>query len=320
MKINIPNVRTHDESAGRIETMAALTRLLNSFSGINIIERGNSSIPSKVKFSVKITHENIPYIIKFFGDCFRIFGIENKEEKMIPGMMHIKPDKESLRKAIAKLSFERKTMFESNSHSIAFLMDAKRTYLIVLGDIIGALSCWATRQSPYVCPDNLEYVLKEADRIMKGDYVWEKFSDMYMGYFDFISLEKYLAERLEQIPEFVAWNERKNGNQAPFGISSRFDGARDPDDDFIDLGALYRNIVGQVMTEAEDFRIFNEKFDREHDYKEPTGKDKPIIISDSSTYDGQEVKKDGSLVSVSSTKIPRQILERIVRFKLEQRH
>jgi hypothetical protein len=138
----------------------------------------------------------------------------------------------------------------SEAHSIRSLIDDGREYLITLNDVIGAIACWAVRQSPYVCPNRLAKVLKIVEHSMK--------------HCTFQELEQHLQEHLGCIPEVKKWNQRKNNNAAPIKVTTLYSTGADPDDDFIDLDALYRNIAGQVMSEAEDFRLFNEEFENKY--------------------------------------------------------
>lgn len=166
-------------------------------------------------------------------------------------------------------------MHKVEAHSIASLLRKNHVYLISLCDVLGALACWAVRQSPYTCPDNLDIVIKKASNLMKVDYRWERYADLYLSFFSFRELEQYLAETLEKIPEFVAWNSSKKGNPGVV-IVTRYS-SPDPDYDFIDLGALYRNVTGLVMSEAEDFRLFNEAFDRRHAYVQPDSRVSTLV-------------------------------------------
>lgn len=112
--------------------------------------------------------------------------------------------------------------------------------------IMGALASCAVQQSPYHRPDNLEVVL---------DKFHEQIKDQFGGYimkFDSVkSIREWLEPKLKSIPEFMLWNERKNGNQAPYGFAGA--GHHDngdvtffttkADNDFIDLDALIRNVI-----------------------------------------------------------------------------
>jgi len=113
--------------------------------------------------------------------------------------------------------------------------------------ILGAFAKWAVIQSPYTTPDNLE----EAIHKLSLHFPEEMFETSYR------ELIKKLDPLMELIPEIAAWNERKNGNQAPLGFASRYGGPA-PDDDFIDLGALARNV-------AQDLKV-RSAYNRVHDH------------------------------------------------------
>lgn len=102
-------------------------------------------------------------------------------------------------------------------------------------EVAGTLAMWAIRQSPYDCPDNLETVIKRFMELWPNEVAGMK------QWHSERELRDKLQEVCEQIPEFLAWNERKNGNQSPLGFCSRYD-QPNPDDDFIDLDALWRNV------------------------------------------------------------------------------
>jgi hypothetical protein len=78
---------------------------------------------------------------------------------------------------------------------------------------------------------------------------------------------KELREQIESwvhgTPEVVAWNERRNGNQAEFAFSSRADigHERDPDDDFVDLDALARNVTHGIVYDADEAERQHTEFD-----------------------------------------------------------
>jgi len=112
---------------------------------------------------------------------------------------------------------------------------------------------WATRQSPYHAPDGLVEVLREFhNRALK----YRMTDDGTIASWPCIlatrdNLRAVVEQCLLSQPQVLAWNERKNGNTAPFHFSSRYDGPRDPDDDFIDLDALRMNIVRSCLDEAK---------------------------------------------------------------------
>jgi len=117
----------------------------------------------------------------------------------------------------------------------------------VPSDFTGALALWAVKQSSYPVPENLEVVLKTLhDRIephFDSEYAMRKFTTIN-------EVEFFASEHLRAIPEYMAWNERKNGNDAPLSFISAYDGPRDPDNDFIDLGALERNVAMHIVQQS----------------------------------------------------------------------
>ena len=118
--------------------------------------------------------------------------------------------------------------------------------------IMGALASCAVQQSPYHRPDNLEVVLDKFHEQIKGEFDGGK---KYIMKFDtFKEIKDWIEPKLSSIPEFMLWNERKNGNQNPYGFSGA--GHHDngdvtfftakADNDFIDLDALMRNVINQA--------------------------------------------------------------------------
>jgi hypothetical protein len=114
--------------------------------------------------------------------------------------------------------------------------------LVSPSQVAGTLAMWAVRQSPYPVPDNLELVIRRVEELFPCD----EFGFHEVAGQD--ELYRLLAQIGEQIPELLAWNERKNGNAAPIGFVSRY-GRPDPDNDFIDLYALWSNVARSVAAE-----------------------------------------------------------------------
>lgn len=113
--------------------------------------------------------------------------------------------------------------------------------------LLGALAKWSVQQIPYHRPENLEVVL---DKVSSNTENY--FAQGELGYVEFESMGKlvrFLEKTLRAIPEYVAWNDRKNGNSSDLKFVSRFDGDGDSDDDFIDLDALERNIAAECVGE-----------------------------------------------------------------------
>lgn len=116
-------------------------------------------------------------------------------------------------------------------------------------NFIGSLAKWAVMQSPYSYPENLETVL-----LKFSDHIAPYFDNLDMKLFSVFEVEEFVKGNLITIPEFLNWNERKNGREG-MGFVSRFDGARNPDDDFIDLDALYRNISHDIYNDNIEYAV-----------------------------------------------------------------
>jgi hypothetical protein len=118
---------------------------------------------------------------------------------------------------------------------------------VTKGQLLGTVAKYSVQQSPYDRPDNLEVVLDKLSELLRRSF---KAAQLMVGEFeDMQALESYLSETLRQIPEYVAWNNRKNGNDAPIQFTSRYDTGSNPDDDFIDLDALERNVALEISND-----------------------------------------------------------------------
>lgn len=137
--------------------------------------------------------------------------------------------------------------------------------IVTVNYLAGALAMWAVRQSPYPAPDNLGPAIEKFCEAWKAQPPMQKEgwpSDGYYEFADHVELRKAVENAIDKVPEIRAWNERKNGNQSPFNFISRFDGPTDPDNDFIDLGALAGNAAMTVCREDEHDRAFDADFER----------------------------------------------------------
>lgn len=113
--------------------------------------------------------------------------------------------------------------------------------VITSRSVLGALASCAVRQSPYHRPDNLEVVLDKFFELIKEEI--NETTEKYIKKFDsWKECHDWIADKLNTIPEFLLWNERKNGGKSQYAVVSRFNDI-DPDNDFIDLDALTRNIT-----------------------------------------------------------------------------
>lgn len=128
-----------------------------------------------------------------------------------------------------------------------------RRNLITHRSIMGALANCAVQQSPYHRPDNLEIVLDKLHEQIKDQF--DEGKKYCMEFENYKAVKDWLEPKLKSIPEFMLWNERKNGNQAPYGFTGaghHDDGSvtlysTKADNDFIDLDALIRNVINQAL-------------------------------------------------------------------------
>ena len=123
--------------------------------------------------------------------------------------------------------------------------------------LMGALASLATQQSPYPYPENLEVVLGKFHELIKGD-LDQSFAKYTKGFASWKECHNYIATKLHSIPEFEEWNERKNGRQGHGFTGAGHDDngnivaiskTPNPDDDFIDLDALTRNITNLAISD-----------------------------------------------------------------------
>lgn len=115
---------------------------------------------------------------------------------------------------------------------------------------LGTVAEWAVKQSPYHRPDNLEVVLDKLHEQTKS--AWKDAELGFIGFPNESGLLQFVHENLSGIPEYLEWNERKNGNNAPYGFTGRNINI-DPDNDFIDLDALERNVVTSIINESKSW-------------------------------------------------------------------
>lgn len=114
-------------------------------------------------------------------------------------------------------------------------------------NFVGTLAKWAVSQSPHSCPDSLERV------IIKADGAWPVTGDRFK---DETSLKEWTRDDFEDFvygfvygtPEVISWNTPNSGRQGHSFVSA-FGPMQSPEDDFIDLDALIRNIVNDCWNQ-----------------------------------------------------------------------
>lgn len=131
-------------------------------------------------------------------------------------------------------------------------------------EIVGAFAMWACRQSPYGVPDGLENVCKYLSASLESCALWS--DNVGMAECSLCEINSWLYEILynQGVEEFDAWNRCKVGDTPDIQFSSRYDGERNPDYDFIDLDALLHNVCVSIRDERRKNRAFDEKFEAEH--------------------------------------------------------
>ena len=116
------------------------------------------------------------------------------------------------------------------------------TFWFCKSTLLGKFAEWVVRQSPYDTPDIIKplkafntYLETRFTRDMPESFTYKELSD-------FISEDVF-----ENIADIEVLNHRKNGRDG-MGFCSRYD-KPEPDDDFIDLSALARNIFYSLCRE-----------------------------------------------------------------------
>jgi len=130
-------------------------------------------------------------------------------------------------------------------------MPKEKKFLVSKKGLLSEVAKWAVAQSPYHRPDNFEIVLDELDLRIGA---W---TDDIMGYkkMTYKEIKQFLDKELSSIPQFMLWNERKNGNQNEHKFVDRYSKDDNPDDDFIDLDALIRNVANSIIREGTEKSI-----------------------------------------------------------------
>lgn len=124
--------------------------------------------------------------------------------------------------------------------------------LITHKDIVGYMAHWAVRQHPYGRPDGLFEV---TDAISAAARDWPvgppslKMRDVDGS----AEIEAWLRSALHEHPVLAQWNTPRSGHTQPWVFTSRYGGPK-PEDDFIDIDALLRNVALSVWRAAVEER------------------------------------------------------------------
>jgi len=136
-------------------------------------------------------------------------------------------------------------------------MSNPKNVIVTISVLRGYIARWAVQLSPYdTGPDNLDKVLTEVTRRFNASPFLERLAKPYhhTPFIQLLSRRSVLhpwLQALLDMPEVVAWNQRKNGRDG-HGVTSRFDAPPEPDDAFIDLDALVQNIASSLLVDSLD--------------------------------------------------------------------
>lgn len=112
--------------------------------------------------------------------------------------------------------------------------------------LAGYVAACAVSQSPYAVPAGLAEVLEAFQAAATPDFL--DFHGVRMRQFGPRELEDYLRRVLLPLPQVQAWNEPRSHHGHQVVFRSAFSRPA-PDDDFIDLDALVRNIAALTLRE-----------------------------------------------------------------------
>ena len=119
-----------------------------------------------------------------------------------------------------------------------------REYWFMRSDFLGAFAYWVVAQSPYDTPDIMP-ALKAF-----GEYIALRIRDGIPEKFTYAELQEFINEKVfESIPEIKKLNHPKIDVGQKINFCDRYSKPK-PDYDFIDLGALARNIFFMLMRES----------------------------------------------------------------------
>jgi len=133
----------------------------------------------------------------------------------------------------------------------------KKDMWIFPQDIIASFAKSACRLSPYGCPDNLNEICGYLNATIHRYFSWDKH---HMIEASLCEINKALYDILYEqgISQFDAWNEPKREPSQEERILNYDD--RDPNTNFMDLDALFRNVCLDIRMERRANRVFDRNF------------------------------------------------------------
>jgi hypothetical protein len=126
----------------------------------------------------------------------------------------------------------------------------QKELILTIKSLRGHIARWAVQQSPYASgPSDLGVVLDEVTRRFNVLAAEEMMQTKFIRLsFNAGAVDAWLQKLLFDIPQVNGWNERRNGRQGWGAVSMHWP-MPEPDDDFIDLHALTRNIAFSLLAE-----------------------------------------------------------------------
>lgn len=127
--------------------------------------------------------------------------------------------------------------------------DDTKTRLITDNQLIGWFAHWAVRQHPYHRPDGLFDLV---DCISAAAQAWpDGVKSLPMWRVSgWLEIEAWLREALKDHPILTAWNTPRSGHTRNVATSRYW--TVKPEDDFIDIDALLRNVALSTWRRADD--------------------------------------------------------------------
>ena len=117
-------------------------------------------------------------------------------------------------------------------------------FWLMRSDFLGAFAYWAVVQSPYDSPE-----ITPALQAFSA-YVGNRIKENVPEQFTYTELQEFINEKVfESIPEIEKLNHPKIDVGQTINFCNRYSKPK-PDYDFIDLGALARNIFFMLMRES----------------------------------------------------------------------
>ena len=115
-------------------------------------------------------------------------------------------------------------------------------FYLMKSELLGTLASWIIQQSPYDTPD-ITKAIKAYDKFLRVKFN----TDEKVIVFTYNELSKYISEDVfESIPEIEVFNHsKKDAGEGFIASSSRFHKTK-ADYDYVDLGALSRNVFYDV--------------------------------------------------------------------------